>query len=211
MATITLATRIGEKEIISQGDVFRDVKYNYIDLEKDDVIEVIEYVFPMAIIISQACDVGYMGAMIDSKQGKATKFMPSILMCPIYDSPIAKSTKHVDEAFRKLEIKKIEVKNEWLFKSEEISLAKNDWHYRYHPLTIRMGKDTILDNALIDFKHYFSVPASYLMRNRDKRLFRLNDLYAEQVTLKFAACLSRVGTPDFEKNEEKKGQVEKDK
>ena len=40
MATITLATRIGEKEIISQGDVFRDVKYNYIDLEKDDVIEV---------------------------------------------------------------------------------------------------------------------------------------------------------------------------
>ena len=55
--------------------------------------------------------------------------------------------------------------------------------------------NTILDNALIDFKHYFTVPASYLMKNRNKRAFHLEDIYAEQITLKFATYLSRVAIP----------------
>ena len=196
MATISKALKTEIADNICQGDVFTDVQYVYIDSQDDNNIEIIEFIFPMAIIVSQACDVISMGEMITTQSGKATKFMPSILMCPIYDYAIAKKTEHLDDAFEKLYLLKTDGDNANLFKSEEFKVAKNDWHYRYHSLTVEASGKTILDNAIIDFKHYFTVPASYLMKNRDRRIFRVDDLYAEQITLKFSAFLSRVAIPD---------------
>lgn len=121
--------------------------------------------------------------------------MPSILMCPIYNANEAKNTNHLNEAFEKLEITKQDGKEDRLFKSEEYKLAKNDWHYRYHALTVSISGKQVLENAVLDFKHYFTVPASYLMKNRKDRLFHLDDLFAEQITLKFATFLARVAIP----------------
>ena len=180
---------------ICQGDVFKDVKYSYIDFENEDTIEVVEYSFPLAIIISQGCDVISMGEMAIGKKGKSTKFMPALLLCPIYDANVAKEKKHVEQMFSVLSIQNIDSANEKLFNSNEWNLAKNDWHYRYHALAVKINKKVVLENALIDFKHYFTVPASYLVNNRQNRIFHLDDLFSEQVTLKFSTYLSRVAIP----------------
>ncbi len=195
MSTISIATINEETENICQGDVFQNVKYSYIDHEEDDSVEIVEYVFPMAIIVSQACDVNSMGDMVYNQSGKATKFMPSILMSPIYDIENAKKNNHLNSVFDKLSIKKADAKDDFLFHKEDMKITDKDWHYRFHKLSVKVKNSIVLENAIIDFKHYFTVPATYLMNNRANRLFHLEDLYAEQITLKFSTYLSRVAIP----------------
>lgn len=195
MATTSLAVFNDKSENICQGDVFQNVKYNYIDFESDDTVEVVEFTFPMAIIISQACDVSSMGEMIREQSGKATKFMPSILMCPIYDIDIAKKTGHLNTAFRNLKLRKTDGQSDYLLYGDDTKVVNKDWHYRFHSFTVAINKKIILEKAVIDFKHYFTVPASYLMKNRENRIFHLEDLYAEQITLKYSTYLSRVAIP----------------
>lgn len=195
MATVSKAQIVASNINICQGDVFKNVRYAYIDSEDNDTVQVVEFVFPMAIIISQACDVNSMGEIIAEQGGKSTKFMPSILMCPIYDVDVAKKTEHLKQAFEELEIKKLDGKDDFLLYKDDIKVAGKDWHYRFHDLTVAIEKKSVLEKAVVDFKHYFTVPASYLMRNRENRLFHLEDLFAEQITLKFSTYLSRVAIP----------------
>ena len=195
MATVSKAKKIDPEINICQGDVFSNVRYSYIDSEEQDSVQVTEFTFPMAIIISQACDVNSMGEIIEERGGKSTKFMPSILMCPIYDVNVAKKTDHLTRAFEELHLKKLDGKDDYLLYRDDLKVANKDWHYRFHDLTVSIGKGIVLEKAVVDFKHYFTVPASYLMKNRENRLFHLEDLFAEQITLKFATYLSRVAIP----------------
>lgn len=195
MSTISKAKIIPANNNICQGDVFKNIRYTYIEAEDNESVQVVEFIFPMAIIISQACDVNSMGEMILTKEGKATKFMPSILMCPIYDVNIAKRTNHLNKVFTELEIEKLDGKSDVLFNSSEFNVAENDWHYRYHALTVEVEGKKILENVFIDFKHYFTIPASWLIKNRSDRLFHIENLFSEQITLKFATYLSRVAIP----------------
>ena len=194
MSTISKVYECSVDENICQGDVFRNVKYRYIDYEDNEKVEMIEFTFPLAIIISQACDVLSMGEMIMNSKGKATKFMPSILMTPIYECSMAKNAKHLDEAFEYLKICKDD-NEKALFTGKDLDVVRKDWHYRYHSFKAMKGEIVVLDDSIIEFKHYFSVPASYLVENRQNRFFRVDDLFAEQITLKFATYLSRVAIP----------------
>lgn len=195
MATTSVARIIAEKENICQGDVFKNVQYNYINGEDKDNVEIIEYTFPYAIIISQGCDVLSMGEMVENHEGKMTKFMPSILMCPIYHADYASKAKHMDDVFPKFGLKVEEKDDKVLYTRKDKEVMQKDWHYRYHMLRVVIGRDIVMDKACLDFKHYFTVPASYLVRNRKNRIFRLDDIYAEQITLKFSTFLARVAMP----------------
>lgn len=196
MATTSIAIRPNIDSHICQGDVFIDVRYNYLDTEDNESADVVEYTFPMAIVISQACDVDSISKMLMDTSGKVNKFMPSILMCPIYDKEEAKSLSHLDSAFEELSIRKIRAKDEQLFNAKEYNVVEQDWHYRFHALSVADKKgNVILDNAVIDFKHYFTVPPKYLFNNRKQRIFHIDSLFAEQITLKFATYLSRVAIP----------------
>jgi len=186
------AIKCSMNDAICQGDVFKNVKYTYINSEDAEGIEIIELEFPYAIIISQACDVMYMSEMQEKKSGKPAKYMPSIMMCPIYDQSMARIAEHLKEVFIKSEIA-LEPEN--IIKSEDLDVAKRDSHYRFHCLTVVDGKNIIMEDAVIDFKHCFSVPINNLLNNRSNRIFRLDDLFAEQITLKFCTYLSRVAIP----------------
>lgn len=192
MSTTSQAIKCDLSNDVCQGDIFQNVKYNYIEYENEDDVSVIEYIFPYAIVISQGCDAISMSEMVRTGRGKGTKFMPSILMCPIYDETMAKEVKHIDSAFSKLNI---QIDKEQLFNSDERKIVLKDWHYRYHALNVMFEKDEVFSKCIIDFKHYFTVPMSYLVNNRQNRKFRLDDIYAEQITLKFATYLSRVAMP----------------
>ena len=192
MATKSKAYRSELTDQICQVDIFCNVKYNYIDSEDNEGVNVVEYEFPLAIIISQACDVIAMESLVQSKSGKPAKFMPSILMCPIYEQNAAKSGQHVRDAFDQLSLNFV---SENAFKSDDYKVAERDWHYRIHALTVEVGENTVIENAVIDFKHYFTVPMTYLVAHKNNRLLHLDDLFAEQITLKFATYLTRVAIP----------------
>lgn len=196
MSTTSLAHKTSPADHICQGDIYKDVQYSYISEDNEDSIEIIEYTFPLAIVISQACDVDYMSQILEIRSGNVNKFMPSILMCPIYDRDEAKNMNHLDAAFEELDIVK-EKCDATLFNRKEGEVIDKDWHYRFHALTVKDStkKIVLLENALIDFKHYFTVPASYLYSNKVNRLYHLDSLFAEQITLKFSTYLSRVAIP----------------
>lgn len=198
MSTISLAQKSKADNRICQGDIYKDVQYSYISEDNADSIEIIEYTFPLAIVISQACDVDFMSRILEARSGNVNKFMPSILMCPIYDRAEAKSMNHIDEAFSELDIKKENGEKTPLFNSKEGEIIDKDWHYRFHALTVQdvSSEKLFIENALIDFKHYFTVPATYLYKNRENRLYHLESLFAEQITLKYSTYLSRVAIPD---------------
>lgn len=192
MATISKASRSKPDDIICQGDIYKSVRYSYIDSEDDEGVNIIEYEFPLAVIVSQACDVLAMEEIVKNGRGKPTKFMPSILLCPIYEKGLAKSGQHIKEAF---EENKLVMDQENVFQGDDLKVAKRDWHYRYHSLTIAVGENTLLENAIVDFKHYFTVPMKYLVIHKNDRVLHLDDIFAEQLTLKFATYLSRVAIP----------------
>ena len=192
MSTKSIVSVPAITEGISQGDLFRNVKYNYIDAEEDDSVDVVEYEFPLAIIISQACDVLAMDELVSNGGGKPAKFMPSILMCPIYDKNVAKSGDHLSDVFSELNLS---FNKEDVYHKDDYKIAERDWHYRFHALELTLNGKSVLSNAIIDFKHYFSVPVSYLIKHKENRTYHIDDLFSEQLTLKFATYLSRVAIP----------------
>ena len=99
MSTVSIAQKVVFEAQICQGDIYKDVHYSYINDDTDDSIEIVDYTFPTAIVISQACDVDFMSKILDSGSGKVNKFMPAILMCPIYDKDEARKMSHLDDAF----------------------------------------------------------------------------------------------------------------
>ena len=192
MATISKATELSIDDALLQGNVFHDVKYSYIESEDDEKVYITEYVFPLAIIISQACDVSHMSDLQEQRVGKATKYMPTILMCPIYNRTQLKKIGHLSNFTKEGLIDEF-IPDPSFYSSKHKEVADNDWHYRFHELTVEIKEKTVLNDAVIDFKHYFSIPASYLLKNRSNRIYSLDITYAEQITLKFCAFLSRVG------------------
>lgn len=193
MSTRSKARKPQIEEPVTQGDVFRNVKYNYIDSVEDNDVNVVEFEFPLAVVISQACDAIAMEKIIANKRGKPAKFMPSILLCPIYDRTIAKEGTHLTNAFSELELV---LESENVYHGDDYKVTQRDWHYRFHSLEAVINEKIAIKDAIIDFKHYFTVPMSYLVKNKENRLFRLNELFAEQLSLKFATFLSRVAIPD---------------
>lgn len=192
MSTVSKAIKSQKDDLICQGDIYKNVKYSYIDSEDDDSVSIIEYEFPLAIIISQACDVIAMEEIVNNSSGKATKYMPSILLCPIYENDSAKSGNHLEEAFS---VNGFAMEKENVFQKDDLKVAKRDWHYRYHFLTIAVGDKIVFENAIVDFKHYFTLPMKYLVFHKEDRILHIDDLFAEQITLKFATYLSRVAIP----------------
>lgn len=192
MLTTSKAFKSQITDQICQGDIFQNVRYSYIDSEDDEGVNIVEFEFPMAIIISQACDVIAMEEVVNNKSGKPTKFMPSILMCPIYDKSASKTGNHIKDAFSQLSLKFVE---DYICFKDDLKIAEKGWHYRFHSLTIETGTEKVLENAIIDFKHYFTVPISYLIFHKKDRLLHLDDLFAEQITLKFSTYLARVAIP----------------
>lgn len=81
------------------------------------------------------------------------------------------------------------------YQGDDYKVAKRDWHYRIHALTVNVDEKDVIENAVIDFKHYFTVPITYLITHKNDRILHLDDLFAEQITLKFSTYLARVAIP----------------
>lgn len=194
MVSTSKAVILSTEQGVGQGDVFKNVKYSYIDSEDDDSVEVMELTFPYAIVVSQSCDVAYMDDFESGKTSAVVKYMPSILMCPIYPKDLIKHGEHLKEVFSYLD-RTIESGAPY-YNKEDIKVAEKDQHVRFHALKIDVDNKTIVDQAVIDFKHLFSVPMKYLHDHRLQRICTIEDVYIDQIVNKMAAYLARVGLPD---------------
>ena len=188
MSNIVKGLECKPEDLLCQGDIFKEVNYGYMAGE-----EYIEFSFPYAVIISQACDVNFMDTIVRNKEGKATKFMPSILLCPVYNTQEVKDGKYV-ELFSDLKLNLIQ---EPVYNSKDQEVIRKNWHYRFYQFDIELKGDIILQDKTVDFKHYFSVPANILIENIGDRVCHIDDIFAEQFTLRFASFLCRVAIPDI--------------
>lgn len=193
MSSISKARKVEIDEGVNQGDVFKNVKYSFIDSEDDTSVEIIEYTFPYAVVVSQSCDVAYMDEFESGKHSLPVKYMPSILLCPIYSKESIAHGHHLKEIYE--EINRTLDSGSAYYNKDDISTTKKDQHVRFHALKVDVNNKTLLDNMVIDFKHIFSVPMKHLRNNRDKRICSIEDIYIDQIVNKMAAYISRIGLP----------------
>jgi hypothetical protein len=67
---------------------------------------------------------------------------------------------------------------------------------RYHYLAFPADSD--IPNSVIDFKHYFTVNADFLIRARQSQpVWKVAELHREAISHRFASFLSRIGLPDI--------------
>ena len=195
MASVSKAVIPGITQGVNQGDIFMDVSYSYIDSEDFESVEIFEFVFPYAIVVSQSCDVDFMNSFEPGENDMPVKFMPGILMCPLYQQAKIKHGAHLQSLYDELE-RPLD-KGSAYFPTEDRKVTDKDQHVRFHALTVQADNGSILiGNAVLDFKHLFTVPMKYLRNNRAKRICRIEDIYIDQIVNKLGAFISRIGLPN---------------
>lgn len=169
---------------ISQGDVFRDVEYIEYAVEKRGIVEVSKIVFPLVVVLTQDCDLqqDYDGRSKDKQGNKII----SILVAPLYNAEHVFTGEHLSD----LQIFGTVINRK---KTEGKSLMQNE-RPRYHYIDFPVEIPAVA--SIADFKHYFSVPTLYLEKIRRKNFVcRLDDLFREDLSQRFAAYLGRIGLP----------------
>ncbi len=170
---------------ISQGDIFRNIECIEYVIEKKGIIEVSKIIFPLAIVLTQDCDLEQ-----DSRnRGKATQNtkLLSVLVAPLYNAEHVFLGEHLSDLDLKMEpINKNKSPGQGLMQNE-----RPRYHYINFPQNIPLVA------SVADFKHYFSVHVSYLESVRKKNFVcRLSDLFREDVSQRFSAYLARIGLPN---------------
>lgn len=190
----------GQEDRISQGDIYKEIEHIEYVFEKDGHIYYSKIIFPLVIVLTQDCDLaqdsmfrGFRGV-----KGKTQdKILISALVAPLYNKDHVFAGTHLDDIHKKhlndigQEIQSMEKITEDKTPGE---FLKRNERCRYHYL--EFSKDIPIVPCIIDFKHYFSVNIEQLISNRKEHFVcRVSELYREDISLRFANFLSRVGLP----------------
>lgn len=184
----TRASRAAEERIL-QGDIFRDVDYFERVTEAGGIIEVSRIVFPLAVVLTQDCDLAQDHTFRRSEPALPTqdKWLISVLMAPLYNA---------EHVYRGEHLSDLGIRSETISKNRSPgTFLRNNERPRYHYLVF--PGDIPIVPSVIDFKHYFSVHVEYLRQIKPARFVcTLSALFREDVCQRFAAYLSRIGLPD---------------
>lgn len=193
---INLSSKIKNiEDHISQGDVFKNVRYIVFDSEDIKTMNFMEYEFPLSIVISQSCDVEYMYQLMEKEVSSPLKYMPSILLCPIYYASSLKNSEHLKEVFNKLNIE-LSSKNSGYYTKDDKKISDKNQHTRFLSMNIIKDDKMFLSDMVIDFKHVFSVSMKYLLNCKSNRLCTLDALDVDLIVNKFSSYVARIGLPD---------------
>lgn len=192
MAEITTKTYMESKPIISQCDVFRNVEFLEYVKESENIIEVSKIVFPLAIVLTQACDLQQdynARKKIEAKAGgNQDKFLISVIVAPMYNFEEFRLGTHLNQLGLMMEAKGSRKK------SLCDSIIKNE-NKRYHYLNFTDEVEIV--ESVIDFKHYFTVTVNYLSQIRKTNyICTIESLYREAIVQRFSNFLARIGLPD---------------
>jgi hypothetical protein len=199
-ANKTIKVDKGQKDRISQGDIYKEIEHIEYVFERDGYIHYSKIIFPLVIVLTQDCDLaqdstfrGFRGV-----EGKTQdKILISALVAPLYNADHVFAGTHLDDIHKKhlfdshREVQSMEKITE--DRTPGIFLKQNE-RCRYHYLEFPDAMHIV--PSIIDFKHYFSVNIEHMISNRKEHFIcRVSDLYREDISLRFAGFLSRIGLP----------------
>ena len=194
MAEVITKTYQETNKVINQCDIFRNLEFIEYVKELGNTIEVSKIVFPLSIVLTQACDLqqDYNARKRNAEGNSASqdKFLISVIVAPIYNFEEFRQGTHLEQLGLSMEPKGRREK------SLCSNIIKNE-NKRYHYLNFSL--DVELVESVIDFKHYFTVNANLLNQLYDTNsVCSIDSLYRELILQRFSNFLSRIGLPDPE-------------
>jgi hypothetical protein len=174
---------------LRQGDIIEKIEYIQSVEEVDGTIVVNKILFPLVMVLTQDCDLTWDYESRKDTSGNDDKQLISVIVAPLYNYEHLIRGEHLSDIGRTMAKFSPDMK-----KTDNKTLRHND-NPRYHYL--EFARTVQIVNSVIDFKHYFSVNAEYLKaRKAEGFVCSVSELYREQVSLRFANFLSRIGLPD---------------
>lgn len=176
---------------ICQGDILRNVEHVEYVSDMDGIIEVSKVIFPLVIVLTQDCDLEQDYRFRTTSTSSQDKWLMSVLVAPLYNAEHVYQGEHLSE----LNIKMAQVNK----KATEGKYLRNNDRPRYHYL--EFANQIAIVPSVIDFKHYFSVNVTYIKTTkRSNFVCTVSDLFREDISLRFANFLSRIGLPEVEQS-----------
>ena len=183
----------GIENRVSQGDILKDIEITDSIQETDGYLEIIKFVFPYVIVMTQDCDLQQDCAnRLKIKDAapleniKTDKKLLSVIVVPLYNAKHVFEGTHLSHLGMTME--PIEEK-----KTPGKTLMQNN-NPRYHYLDFEL--EAKLPPLIADFKHYFTISSNHLEEQLSKKLYRVSPLYRELLSQRFANYLSRIGLPE---------------
>ncbi len=179
---------------IEQGDIYRDVEF----LQKIDPIdnEISVHIinFPLVIVLTQDCDLQQDSIYyMEEDTSNDDKKILSIIVAPLYNAEMFLNGEHLNDPSIDYKMRIINKKKKGKITTDYNNLINNDIP-RYHHLSFEENANIV--NSVIDFKHYFTVTSEYLYKNKNEKfLCKVNELFRERITQRFANFLARIGLP----------------
>lgn len=172
---------------LCQGDILREVYWVEYVVEAAGVIEVARVVFPLAIVLTQDCDLEQEHRSRIEARPTQDKWLVSVLMAPLYN---------VEHVYQGEHLSELGISMEKLPKAGNTgNFLRNNERPRYHYL--EFDEDVPIVASVIDFKHYFSATVQYLTSLRPTAyVCSVAPLFREDIAQRFAAYLARVGLPE---------------
>lgn len=172
---------------ICQGDILRDVEFIEYVSERLGVLEVSRIVFPLAMVLTQDCDLEQDYNFRRTRKATQDKWLISVLLAPMYNAEHVYRGEHLSE---------LGISMEPVPRGGNTgNFLRNNERPRYHYLEFPPGVPVI--PSVVDFKHYFSANVEYLRQlKRTKFVCRISELFREDLALRFANYLARIGLPE---------------
>jgi hypothetical protein len=186
---------------IQQGDILRDIDFiQRIDIKGNDV-SIYKITFPLIIVLTQDCDLKQDAQYhfeSDNSPSTDDKKLLSAIVAPIYNEEMFLLGEHLKDDTINYTMQKINKKKKGKFTTQYTNLINNEIS-RYHHLKFKEN-DPIVD-SVIDFKHYFTVNIEELVSiKKDRFICKIKELYREDISIRFANFLSRIGLPNTGEN-----------
>ena len=181
-------------ERVSQGDIYKNIEFieSITITGKKGIIEINKIIFPYVIVLTQDCDLAQDFTFRFDNPKTQDKLILSVLVAPVYNAEHVFAGEHLSElgcTMQKID----KYKKDKKLTTDAKNLFQNKTP-RYHYLDFK--KDLNMVASVIDFKHYFSLNLKYLYKIRKTNfVFKVSELYREDISQRFASFLSRIGLP----------------
>lgn len=184
------------KQRIYQGDIFRNIEI-YTDFKiVDGKIKTKKIIFPYSIVMTQDCDLEQDFNNRKSSNEDQRVELISILLCPVFNSNDLRKGVHLENVEIKCSnlngklwdpVKKNKDKRYYFLKGEKVYLDYNQDKFKN------------VDDLIIDFKHYQTIPRDNLYDKINQYYVSIDPLFREKISDRFTHYLGRIGLPAEEK------------
>lgn len=172
---------------VCQGDIIRNVRHVSSVSHIGENLEVALIEFPLAIVLTQDCDLEQDHRFRNTSKPTQDKRLISVLVAPLYNFEHVLAGEHLEKLGYTMQSYKTGSK------TKTGMLVQNEVP-RYHYLSFT--HDVPIVPSVIDFKHYFSSSIDYLEKLKpDKFVCKVGDLFREDISQRFSGFLSRIGLP----------------